>query len=188
MVNTLEDLAQRAGGGDALAYRRLVELASPPLYSLARQLLSDAAEAEDATQEALLRAYVALPRFVPRGEGSCLAWLRRIVINICRDWLRRRRGHPAPLSGELAELVPATVREHEGLDDSLLMAVRKLPRPYREVVILRYGQDLGYAEIARIVGTNERTVATRLRRALSRLRVGLAEEGIASEEAQLARD
>lgn len=182
MADRLDEYALLAMGGDATAFRALVELANPCLYALSRQLLGDAAEAEDATQEAWLRAYRALPRFEPRGDGAVLAWLRRITLNVCRDWLRRRRGRPLlGSSGSLDLSLPRSGRVGPvfSSDDRQLIreAVLGLPLPYREVIILRYGQDLSYAEISSLVGANERTVATRLRRGLTRLKASLEAEG-----------
>lgn len=183
-----DELAVRAADGDLVAFRTLVDCLTPRLYALARNLLSDATEAEDATQEAWLRAYAALPRFAPAGEGACLAWLRCIVVNVCRDWLRRPQRRAVIFDGGAAAERATTATVGEGARMSVVgdrelvrVAVARLPIAYREVVALRYGQDLSYAEIARAVGANERTVATRLRRALDRLRRELEAEGLRDE-------
>ncbi len=188
----LERLSVAAARGDREAFRTMVDVTGGRLYSLANHLLGDAAEANDAVQEAYLRAYLNLGRFQPRGAGACLAWLRRITLNVCRDWLRTKR--PAPL-GDLEPYVSrdgstgglagtwstsdaADPFESLALDDEdVRQAVRALPVMYREVVVLRYGHDLSYSEIARTLGEGENTVATRLRRALIMLRKGLSERG-----------
>lgn len=193
----LELLSAAAAGGDREAFRSIVEATEGRLYSLAYHLLVDAAEANDAVQEAYLRAFLNLGRFQPRGAGTCLAWLRRITLNVCRDWLRTKR--PAPVDdlepyvsqaggvggvvgvGGPASSWPAAAADPaEALaldEEDVRQAVRALPLMYREVVVLRYGHDLSYSEIARTLGEGENTVATRLRRALLMLRKSLAERG-----------
>src|SRR5512140_1162949 len=82
-------LAERAAGGDALAFRAIMERHNRRLYRVARALLRDDSEAEDVVQEAYLHAFAALSRF--RGESSLATWLTRITVNEALGRLRRQR-------------------------------------------------------------------------------------------------
>lgn len=186
MAEGLQELARRAAGGDLEAFRELVEAANKRLFTLACHVLGDAREAEDATQEAWLRADEGLWRFQPSGDDACLAWLRQIVLNVCRDWLRRRRASPVVTAADVEGMARQSPAESPAFHppdelaadrETVRAAIAVLPLPYREVVALRFGQDLSYAEIAVVLALNERTVATRLRRALERLKTILGEEG-----------
>jgi RNA polymerase sigma-70 factor (ECF subfamily) len=177
----LEQCACLAGRGDRNAFREIVEATGGRLYSLAYHFLGDAAEAQDAVQEAYLRAHLSFSRFAPRGDGSCLAWLRRITLNVCRDWARAKR--PVPMedavalvdSADLAVAAGLAAGLDEGEGEELRASVRRLPHAYREVVVLRFGQELSYQEMAQVTGANANTVATRLRRALLMLRRDLGD-------------
>lgn len=83
------DQIARAAGGDRAAQSALVNRHMPTVHALARRMLSDAAEAEDVTQEAFIRAWKALPDWQPRARFS--TWLHRVTLNLCYDRLRRRR-------------------------------------------------------------------------------------------------
>src|SRR5215475_9291756 len=81
-------LARRIAGGDVVAFERLMRLHNRRLFRLARAMLRDDAEAEDALQEAYLAAHRALPGF--RGESSLSTWLSRLVTNECLGRLRKQ--------------------------------------------------------------------------------------------------
>jgi RNA polymerase sigma-70 factor (ECF subfamily) len=148
-------------------------------YTLARYLLRDPHDAEDAVQEAYLRALRHFGGF--RGEGgagteSARAWLLTIVRNTCHSW---RRSHQRDglgtqfdeeLHSEASEAVGAdqALERDESIAD-LRQAVERLPEPLKEVLVLRELQDLSYKEIAGTVGAPIGTVMSRLARARDRL-------------------
>jgi RNA polymerase sigma-70 factor (ECF subfamily) len=134
-------------------------------------MLGNAAEAEDAAQEAFLRAYTHLDRYDP--ERSFKTWLLSITSNYCIDRLRKRRltwlsleeplpPHPALVSSEAGP--EATAIAHE-LSVQIQTMLDGLSDEYRIVVILRYWYDLSYIEIAEILETTESAVKSRLFRA-----------------------
>ena len=142
------------------------------LVRLAYLCLGDAALAEDAVQEAFYKAYRRLDSF--RGESSERTWLSRIVINTCKDMRR------SPFMRYFQRTVPIESAERRGQeqvwrDDSVLQAVMALPELDRQVILLRYYQNLPVSQVARIVGASESAVASRLIRAKDKLRAALKE-------------
>ena len=162
-------------------FERLVMPHLDAAYNLARWLTKDAADAEDVTQEAMLRAL----RFFGGldGEQGVRPWLLAIVRNACFDWLRRN--HPAQL---VADGEAVLERLEAGGDDPeqaalkndakgrVDRAVAALPLEYREVIVLREFEDLSYKEIAVILAIPMGTVMSRLARARAALQRMLAGE------------
>jgi RNA polymerase sigma-70 factor (ECF subfamily) len=181
----------RGGAQRSRAYLESTELASfeaailPHLdaaYTLARYLMRDPHDAEDAVQDACLRALRYFDTF--RG-GDARAWLLAIVRNRClslRDERRGRRDRSAVLFDETlhsdeTDAEPtdaATLRmaTREALDDAL----RRLPEEFREVIVLRELQEMSYREISEITGVPIGTVMSRLSRARQRLQHALGRE------------
>jgi RNA polymerase sigma-70 factor (ECF subfamily) len=154
-------------------FERLLRPEIDHAYQLAGYLLGEAAEAEDAAGEAVARAWSGFGGL--RDEGRFGPWLTRIVVNICRDRLRRRRVIP---------FVPLRDNEPEAADpfasalarDAVGRALRLLGPDQRAVVVLHYWNDRSVAEIARILGIPSGTVKWRLRAACRRMRPELERE------------
>ncbi len=146
-------------------------------YALARRLTRDPHDAEDAVQEACLRAL----RYFGSFQGTdARAWLLTIVRNWCITLQRRRRADTLTPFDELihsdeASSDPSDVAAGRAfLRASLEDALRRLPREYRDVIILRELRELSYREIGELVGAPIGTVMSRLFRARQRLRQELA--------------
>lgn len=170
--------AARAGDRDAFA--QLVEMYKKPVYNLAYRMLGNQRDAEDASQEAFLRAYRALGAYDRARSFS--TWLLSITAHHCIDRLRRRKGNEISLDGlptwrwVPAEAVdPQRAAERSDQADRVLGLLDDLPEDYRLVIVLRYWHDLGYAEIASVIGESESAVKSRLHRARRRLAEALAE-------------
>src|SRR5208282_293782 len=142
-------------------------------YNLARWLTRNEQDAQDAVQEAYLRALRFFPSF--RGDNA-RAWLMKIVRNACYTWLHANR--PLQEAAEFDEnLLPpdsCTPNPEEALlqsdNDALVRkALEKLPRNFREVIILREFEGMSYKEIAEITGMPAGTVMSCLSRARDRL-------------------
>lgn len=141
-------------------------------YRLAGFILGDAREAEDATQDALARAW--RQRSSLRSLESGRAWFDRILVNVCRDRLRQRRlrirwaevdeGLPSPAADPFAALLAR---------DAVLRAMTGLPVDQRIVLVLRYWADLPVDAIAERLGVPGGTVKSRLHYALRALRAAL---------------
>jgi RNA polymerase sigma-70 factor (ECF subfamily) len=143
-------------------------------YRIAVAILRDEATAQDAVQDAVLRAWVAWPRL--RDRSRLDPWLDRIIVNCCRDRLReqaRRSRIIRALKVDGAD--PETDPRLDGLRDALAW----LSPDQRVAVTLRYFHDLTVEEIARRTGTREGTVKSRLHYALDALRAayGAADRG-----------
>jgi RNA polymerase sigma-70 factor (ECF subfamily) len=157
------------------------------VYTLARYLLGNAADAEDAAQECFLRAFRHFDSF--RG-GSAKSWLLAILRNVCRAEYARRvetattadcnsahGGQLTPLwESESGAPEAAMLRR---LDDAAMRAlIAALPEPFREVIVLREINDLSYREIADVTETPVGTVMSRLARGRALLRTAwIAAEG-----------
>ncbi len=147
-------------------------------YSLARWLTRNDADAADVVQEAMLRAF---RYFDSYREGDAKSWVLRIVRRTCYSWLERNR--PADIVSLEAEAepdeevaAPTAASNTEALLQSrsdlrrLDTLIEALPAPLREVVVLRELNELGYREIAEVIGVPIGTVMSRLHRARSALR------------------
>ncbi len=174
-----EELVRRAADGDHGAFEALVRPEFDRLYGLAGLLLSDRTRAEDAVQEALLRAWRDLPKL--RDASRFGAWLRRLVVNASHDEgrkLKRRRGE-VELASHHERGAPD---ELDGLfdRDELSAAFRRLKEEERAVVALRYYLDLSTAEAAASLGLREVTYRSKLHRALRALQAALAADARAA--------
>lgn len=175
--------------GDQEAFARLVTRYERQVYNLAYRMLGNAEDAEDATQETFLRAYMALPSFEMGRKFS--SWLLSIAANFCVDCLRRRRFawlSLQDLSFRLAspaeEADRTVLRQEEASQVQRLL--NRLPEKYRLVVILRYWYDFSYEEIASTTGLSLATVKTRLHRARCMLARALEEERLCTAEVPAA--
>jgi RNA polymerase sigma-70 factor (ECF subfamily) len=156
--------------------RRFRDAALPHLdevYTLARYLLRNAADADDAVQECYLRA---LKHFDTFRGGAIRPWLFAILRNVCNAAYAQRRfadqdidEDAVPMWNEAPE-TPAmlVLRQHD--EQSIRDIVSALPEPFREAIVLREVHDLSYREIAEIVAAPVGTVMSRLARARSMLR------------------
>ena len=151
---------------------RLARLARAELdraYRLAGLILGSAPDAEDAVGDALERAHRSIGQL--RDEAQFQAWFDRIVVNACRDRLRRRRlvrFIPIDEAGERTTPHDPFAAVIES--DAALRAIGVLPADERAIVVMRYWADLQVEEIGRRLGIPAGTVKSRLHRALARMR------------------
>ena len=185
-------LIERAQAGDADAYGELVALHQVAAFRVAWLLLRSAPEAEDVTQEAFVKAYLALERF--RAGEPWRPWLLRIVANEARN-RRRAAGRRAGLAvraiaairggsgGAGAESAEAQVLAGETRDE-VRAALDLLREDERTIITFRYLLELSEAETAAALGIPTGTVKSRLHRGLNRLRSELAAPGGSTERAR----
>ncbi len=136
------------------------------LYRVARTMLPQECDCEDAVQEALLRAWDR--RETLRQEAYFDTWLIRILINQCKTFYRRRPPEPAELTGD----IPQVTSE----ETPLLEALMGLPRKQRVALELHYIEGYSVAETARILRLPEGTVKWRLKRGREQLKESLKRE------------
>jgi len=174
-----EALLERARRGDADAFSRLVERHQDGLYTMALRLLGRPEDAADVVQETFLRAYVSLPRLRP---ASVRAWLYRVAVNAGHDVQRRAVRRPAsPLEdreGKILDLPdpatgPEATAEAKERAEAIRDALLRLPRDYREAVVLRDVNDLSYEEVAEALRVPLGTVKSRLSRGRAQLAASL---------------
>ena len=144
--------------------------------ALAHRILGQSDQAEDVVQEAFLRVHRAAKRFQPKGKFS--TWLYQIVVNLCRDRLRRNRHAPGRLDdhslpdhhdGALGRL------EAEELGDRVRRSVHALPERQKLAVILHRFQRLSHEEVSEVTGWSVSAVESLLVRAYQQLREDLAD-------------
>ena len=175
------DWIERARAGDTEAFGQLVIEHQHFVYHLALRTLGDPHEAEDAAQEAFVRAWRALPNF--RGQARFTTWLYRIVTNLCYNRLPRLRREVNAIGDEaLPDLLddsshsdPGSGLESEERRAWLHTEIERLPASYQLLVTLRFQRELPYEDIAAITGLPLGTVKTGLFRARARLREALRE-------------
>ena len=185
---------QQARGGDQAAFGRLVLAYQTPVYNLAYRMLGNTGEAEEAAQEAFLRAYTRLHSYDP--QRPFRSWMMSIASHYCIDLLRKRRiiwlsfedeiaapggstaGQATSAEARLASNSPnpeavVTQREREAQIQQLLAALSPTDRA---AITLRYWYDYSYEEIAETLDLTVSAVKSRLHRARRRL-AKMMEEG-----------
>jgi RNA polymerase sigma factor (sigma-70 family) len=165
---------EEEAGDEAVAKLLLGQVAEA--HRVAARILGDPAEAQDAVQEAVVAAW--RRRSSLRRPESVEAWFGRIVVNECRDELRRRAraGRARPV-----EAIEQPTTDRFGDRDELARALARLTPDEQIVLALRYGRDLTVPAIAARTGVPEGTVKSRLHHALGHLRSALAAEARAEE-------
>ena len=177
-------LVARAKAGDKAAIRTIVRQNNRRLFRVARSILKDDWEAEDAVQEAYVRAFNQLGSF--EGRSKLSTWLTRIVVNEALGRLRRRRPEaataaeldsaagrdaatiiPFPLS---AQLDPERAMAQSEINAMLEKAIDALPDVYRIVLVARVIEEMSVEETAQLFDLKPETVKTRLHRARALLR------------------
>jgi len=174
-------LIARVVGGEERAFDALLDRHSPRLKAVARRILRDASDVDEAVHEAMVQAYRALPRFDGRARLS--TWLHRIVVNTALR-LREKRGRT---EASLDQLGSDGSDLEFAIDDQepfmrmigaeqrtlLLRRIEQLPPSYREVVVLRDLQELSTQKAATLLGISCVNVRARLHRAHRELKAQL---------------
>jgi RNA polymerase sigma-70 factor (ECF subfamily) len=170
-------LVRRAQRGERYAFERLVENHEQRMYTLAARVLGSREDAADAVQEALLRAWLALPKF--RGDARFSTWLYRIVVNAAHDVRAKRREQPAEEPPD--PLDPRDRFAEQELSSELQRALDALDETYRVAVVLYDVLGCSYAEIAELTDVPEGTVKSRIFRGRSELADRLGTQGERAE-------
>ena len=160
----------RVADGAASTFPQLVAQHQARVAGLAYRLLGWRADVEDVVQDVFVTALEYLPGF--RGDCRLDTWLYRLTVSQCRRERRRRffRWRLLRAARDEAEPPAPGAAETQERAAEVRAAVRSLPQRYREVVVLRYLEDLPIEEIALILGLRRNAVEVRLTRARERLR------------------
>ena len=185
MANDEKELIRRLQAGETSAFRVLVENHNRALFNLAYDLLGNAQDAEDISQEAFIKVYRGIGEF--RGEAQLSSWMYRIVVNLCLNRRRKKAVSamelresfedddmhpPTPTSDHEAN--PEKATESEMIRQHLRRALDRLSPQQRTIFILRHDDDLALAEIGKMLKISEGTVKSQLFRALRKLQEVLA--------------
>jgi len=188
---TDHELAARAAAGDAPAFTLIMRRHNQLLFRTARSILKSDVDAEDALQEAYLRAWRAIDGF--RAEAKLSTWLTRIVINESLARLRHDRGaqviplddtitgldHPTPMEERMEDdpdRQPERAAMRAELRRMMETCIDRLPDAFRTVFMLRAVEEMSVEDVATALDLPEATVRTRLFRARSLLREGLSRD------------
>ena len=178
MATEERDWLVRAQAGDATAFGRVVAAHQTAVFNVAYRMLGNRRDAEDATQEAFLRAFDALDRFDV--ERPFRPWIKQIVTNVCLNVLQSARSQRQFLATEMTRPGSDAVKMDDWQSkrplpeqevaaqltaEQVRAAILQLPPSYRAVIELRHFQDLSYAEMAEILDKPLSTIKSDLFRA-----------------------
>jgi RNA polymerase sigma-70 factor, ECF subfamily len=182
------DLVARAAAGDGPAFEAIMRRHNRLLFRTARSILKSEVEAEDALQDAYLRAWRGLDGF--RSEAKLSTWLVRIVVNESLARLRRHSAQVIPLDATIdsnhddaedrmeddPDQRPERVVQRAEMRRLMEACIDRLPDGFRSVFMLRAVEEMSVEDVAAALGLPEPTVRTRLFRARSLLREGLSRD------------
>ncbi len=177
MSDNEKRLLELAKAGDISAFEQLVEGYQRRIFNVAFRMLGSYEDANDLTQEVLIRIYKSLKSF--KEQSSFLTWVYRITTNVCLDELRKRKKQRVISldedikveDGEMKrqieseELSPEEVAENNELSKLVKEAIEELSDEHRLVIVLRDMQGFSYEEIANYLKCPEGTVKSRINRA-----------------------
>lgn len=187
-TRSMAELVALARAGRHQAFRHIMQRSNQRLFRVARAVLNDDMESEDALQEAYVRAFDRLDSF--RGDSKLGTWLTRIVLNECYQRLRKRRPTVAidkldygPDSAQVLNFPgnygmenPANTAGRSQVRQLIESAIEALPEPFRVVFVMRSVEEYSTQETADMLGIPPDTVKTRLHRARRQLRHALSEK------------
>jgi len=164
----------RVAARDAEAFRALAERHGAVPWRVAYRMTGDPAEAEDLTQEALLRLWDRAPRWHAGGSGVA-AWLTRVAMNLALDRLRRRRfasSEPVPERADEAPLADDEI-EREQTAAAVRLCIAVLPERQRAAIVLTYYEEVPNKTAAEMLDMNLKAFESLLFRARAAIRDGL---------------
>lgn len=168
-MNIHSELVDLCRHGDSKAQFELYSLYSKAMFNVSCRILSDKMEAEDAMQEAFFKAFDKISTF--RNEVAFGAWLKRIVVNTCIDYLKKKKLQFTPIDevrniadtqNDSEDYIPESVEE-------VKYAMTLLPEGYRVVLSLHLIEGYEYEEIAEMLGIGQSSVRSQFTRARQKL-------------------
>ena len=167
-----DDLTERLATDLDDGFESLVGVHADRLFSIALRVLGNRADAEEAAQDAFVRAYRALEGYEPERIRALRlrAWLATIVVNVCRNRTRVRRVATTQLAFEPGAEPAADPLARRDLRDTWAALLARLPPAQRTAIVLRHVDGLSYAEMAEALGRPEGTLKAQVHRGLAALR------------------
>lgn len=165
IVEDIKELIRQCQQGDKTAFEQLVKSYQSAAVSVAYAFLQDTHLARDIAQEAFIRVYQSINRF--DAGKNFYTWLRQIVVNLCIDYHRRRKGKELPLESSAAGISADALEDASRNEQSsnIRAVLDRLPAKYRIVLVLRDIEGLETQEIAVIIKKKEPTVRWMLHQA-----------------------
>ena len=172
-------VVERAKAGDSAAFEELIDCYQRKVLSTAWRMLGNREDAHDAAQEVFLRVHKYLKGF--RSDQDFAAWLYRIIVNVCRDHLRKR-GNPyqfASFESEREDGAFDALRSGEDVEANAIKSQQRaliadaldtLPAKERAALVLRDLEGLSTEEVARVLGSSQTTVRTQISSARAKIK------------------
>ena len=182
-------LAKLASSGDREAFRTIVDTNKQRMFTVARSVIEDAALAEDAVQEAFIKAYRALAGF--KGQSRLSTWLHRITYLTAIDMRRQRARHLRLASDSFSDAIAVddnhgtrsdSAAESSQLQQHIARALTNLSDFEQTVFVLRHMQNFKLREIAQVLDRSEGTIKNILFRAIRKMRDQLSEIRVSWQE------
>ncbi len=181
-------LVKKAINGDNSAFEMLMEKHMGIIYNIALRMTANQDDAEDMTQEIMIKIFRSLSSF--KGNSKFSTWIYRVAVNTCLDELKKKKNKKhlsldAEISGDDGENQieikddspsPEKLAEQNELRDMVAAAVKLLSDEHRAVIVLRDIRGMSYSEIAEILGCSDGTVKSRISRARAQLKMILEKE------------
>lgn len=169
----MEELVRKAQKGDDEAFYMIISNVKARLYHTAYRYLRNENSALDAVSEAICRAYISISKLKDCSYFS--TWITRILINYCMDELKYiSKNNPSELIGYL----PLYIKDEEYIIESrldLLSCLKVIKPKYRDVIILKYFEDISAADIAKSLNKPEGTIKTWINRGMKQLKLHMEE-------------
>jgi len=152
------ELVNEVRNGKRQAFTELMRRYQERVYWTARRMVGDHDEADDIAQETFVKAYLALGDF--RGDSSFFTWIYRIAVNLSLNALRKRQVMEYLRQSDIINRIlpaqenPQRDLEHQEMQSRLDEAISALPEKQRAVFIMRYYDEMSYAEISRVLKTS----------------------------------
>jgi RNA polymerase sigma-70 factor (ECF subfamily) len=181
-------LVDEARRGDANAFRALVQRYQRRAFAVALGMVHDPDDARDITQEAFLKVHKNLGTF--EGDAQFFTWMYRIVMNLCIDLLRKKRGEKVTFDDTRAHdedddtgiaprrlgFDPQQALSDQELRKRIQAALAELSAPHRAVLLMREVEGLSYQEMAKLAGVSIGTIMSRLFHARKKMQKMLLDE------------
>ncbi|MBV1758897.1 MAG: sigma-70 family RNA polymerase sigma factor [Dethiosulfatibacter sp.] len=174
-------LIKRSQKGDINSFEELIKDYKKIAYNIALKMLKNKEDAEDVSQEALIKVYKSIDRF--NMDSSFKTWLYRIVVNTCLDHVRKNKENPISIDQPIRSghdefymdvednrPTPQEVLETKLTQKMVMDAVNELDEDFKSIIILRDINDLSYEEISEILECNIGTVKSRISRGRQKLK------------------